>query len=249
MSAAFFVIAAVFSLFCVRFAEAAIATGNTDKDGEWTYAVAGSSKIIVGSDVYGIFLWKDGSTVTIDLTTRTSRASKSMIKEFRKAIKMWNKCMKGRVTVREVKGGADYFAEYSEVCSNNPSWVASATLPHGYDGKGDGYICVTPRLDERTPALKRITLLHEIGHMMGLRHTHDYRENGSYETEPGRYLYYKYNKNSIMSYNSYAPNRKLTKGDCDGTRKLYEEARNAKCLNVKDQQGNKVCRPFITISP
>lgn len=242
----------LFGLFAVLFisqAQGGMVNADGPSDTDWTYDVQKSSKVIVGSDVYGIILWKDRTTVTIDLTSDTKGASKDTIKQFRKAIKMWNKCMQGRVTVKEVKGGGNYFARYREQCGSSSTAVASATLPHGYDGDGDGTICFTNVLNARTPQLKLNTFLHEVGHMMGLRHTHDYRENGSYEPEPDRYLYFKYNKKSIMSYTSYAPDRHLTKGDCAGTRKLYQEARKAKCLNVKSQENRKVCRPFKTIRP
>lgn len=246
---------AVFSTVLVALAMTVVASidpAEQELQTGWTYAMSNSSKIIIGSDVYGIVLWKPGTTVTIDLTSRTAGASANTMAQFRKAIKMWNSCMNGRVKVVETKRGqvGHYTAVYSRRCCGSSSAVACATLPHGYSkGKNDNIICFSTVLNNRVPKLKRNTFLHELGHLMGLRHTHDFRENGSYEPEPDRVAYFSYNKNSIMSYTSYSPNRRFTKDDCQGTKKLYSKIRTENCIYAWTQDNKWKCSKFKTISP
>lgn len=232
------VLLAAFTLCCCA---AAGVLPNKDSSDD----LADAAKVIVGSDDQGILLWKDKTVITFDLTSE-STLPKAVTKNIRNALKMWNKCMRGRVTFKEVKKNGNYVVNNGAVCTTTS--LASITYTESYKTSSKPRLCVTSRLVVLSKQAQMNSLLHDFGHVLGLQHTHHYRKLGTYATQLDSYLYSKFEENSIMSYTSYAPDRKFTSKDCKNTKKLYDEAATGKCVNVRDMKNKKRCVPFKTIA-
>lgn len=202
------------------------------------------TEIVVGVRVGAgnkIPLWDEGCTlrwrfndVSMQAFANPDAAKRTIEAMFLEAVGEWKHGCPVKFERVEERQDFEIAMRSQKRCSPNGCVLASAFFPDG----GQHELVLYPSMFEQSREEQIETLVHEIGHIFGLRHFFALIE----ETDWPAQVYGEHSKFSIMNYGE---DSKLTDADIADLRGLYENAWARKIVAINGTQ-IKLMRPFST---
>ncbi len=195
----------------------------------------GVAEIYLGIERGALHLWESGCV--INWTARrdgwpSRRSARKAVRATMDACNAWNKVMDGRVTFQYVSNLSDAAIELRFDKDGREGLLASAFFPNEYRRDLNFLRVYSSSFDRRYRRRYRLynTMLHEIGHILGLRHEF------AHETEKGMesILFGTRNKKSVMAY---YPSQEIQDTDIDFIRKAYDELKDGEIVRAEGPVG------------
>lgn len=199
-----------------------------------TQTTGAIDELFLGQNKGTIELWENGSiinwTARFDSFPTRRNAQEAAVATWR-ACEEWNKVLDGRVTFRYVASGQD--AAFQVRYGGNFDAYAMAFFPSAYKNTLNSIDIYSLSFQPSQKAEFIPTMLHELGHVLGLRHEH------SQNLLPGRpsiededpalesILWGIRNPRSVMAY---YPLVSIQQSDIDGIRSAYDDLDDGKVI-------------------
>jgi Matrixin len=200
----------------------------TDSRGHATPGDRPPTEIVVDASEGFVPLWAKGSTLRWRFQESSMAlfeepdAAKAAIKELMgEALLAWGDASPVKFTQRSDAWDFEIVVKESDRCSINGCVLASAFFPDS----GRHELVIYPKMFTQTVDEQVETLVHEIGHIFGLRH---FFANIS-ETAWPSHVFGTHKPLSIMNYGSQS---KLTADDREDLSRLYQAAWNGQLTNI-----------------
>lgn len=163
-------------------------------------------------------------------------AAKAAIEElFGQALMAWGEAVPVKFAKRDHAWDFEILMQQGDDCDINGCVLASAFFPDA----GRHKLRLYPKMFEQSAQEQLETLVHELGHVFGLRH---FFANVSETAWPSE-IFGTHEAFSIMNYGSKSV---LTDADRSDLARLYEEARNGRMTEVNGTD-IRLVRPFHTV--
>ena len=217
---------------------------DTDPRGHPTPRGRSPLEIVVDASEGFIPLWAKNSTLRWRFRERSmtyfknpTAAMKELRKLFAEAILAWGNAAPIKFKENDDLYDFEIVMRKSVDCDAAGCTLASAFFPDS----GRHKLTLFPTLFEETREEQIETLIHEIGHIFGLRHFFADIEESEWPVE----IFGTHKKFSIMNYGNLSV---LTNEDKSDLRRLYQQAWSGKLTNINGTPIRFV-KPFHTLSP
>ncbi len=201
----------------------------------WTQEHDGVAEIYLGMDRGALHLWESGCV--INWTARrdgwpNKNTAEQAIRATWNACETWNKVMEGRVTFKYVSNLSDAAFELRFDKWGRDGLLASAFFPNEYRRDLNFLRVYRSSFDSRYTHLYRLynTMLHELGHILGLRHEFAHEKEKWAES----ILFGVKNEKSVMAY---YPSQEIQETDVVFIRKAYDELKHGETVHAQGPVG------------
>jgi hypothetical protein len=212
---------------------------DTDTRGQATPGGQSLAEIVVDASAGFIPLWEKGTTLRWRFQERSlsffenADAAKTAIKKLLgESVLAWGDAAPVRFTQRDDAWDFEIVVREADRCNINGCVLASAFFPDS----GRHELVIYPKMFTQTRKEQVDTLIHEIGHIFGLRH---FFANVS-ETAWPSHVFGTHKPFSIMNYGSQSELADYDKADL---KKLYHSAWNGELTNINGTE-IKLMKPF-----
>ncbi|KAG9062259.1 hypothetical protein KI688_006591 [Linnemannia hyalina] len=189
-------------------------------------------EIVVGTQ--GIIpLWVKGAVLRYrfnDITLQQSgRTKEEILNLFRKAVDMWGDAAPVKFTEDNVVWDFEFDVRKDKFCFDGGCVLAEAFFPD----TGQHKLVIYPSMFDHNEAEQVETLVHELGHVFGLRHWFAKDEDGDgWHSE----IFGRNGRVTIMNYDNYkslkANQSSLTDADKTDLLRLYVQARSGQLTHI-----------------
>ncbi|NUT01523.1 MAG: matrixin family metalloprotease [Sphingomonas sp.] len=200
---------------------------------------AGLAEIVVDASEGFLPLWAEHSTLrwrfnelSMQAFADPAAAKRSLEALFLEAVGRWDTACPVKFVRDDARYDFEIVMRSQKRCSTNGCVLAAAFFPDG----GQHEIEIYPSMFEQTKEEQLETLVHEIGHVFGLRHFFALIS----ETAWPAIVYGKHKKFSIMNYGS---DSRLTPADKADLKKLYKNVWSGK-IAALNATPVRLMRPF-----
>ncbi|KAF7721772.1 hypothetical protein EC973_004145 [Apophysomyces ossiformis] len=170
-------------------------------------------------------LWAKGVVLRYRFDQRTLRWSgrtrEEILKLFDKAVEKWGDAVPVKFVENTRAWDFEIIVREHKVCYQNGCTLASAFFPGG----GQQKLTIYPSLFDQIEFEQVETLVHELGHVFGLRHWFAKEMEQEWKAE----LFGTQNPFTIMNYGE---NSTLTEVDKDDLKRLYNQAWSGELSNI-----------------